>query len=245
MRPRRHGCLAASDPAGFIAVEDEKTLLVPDRRGNNRIDSLRNILTNPHVALLFLIPGCETLRVNGRAYILTAPQLPRTLHHPGDKLPRSVIVVEVDTVFFQCSKVIVRSKLWDPSIQVERSTLADRRENPRRDQRRQNGRRRARPPRARAHEGDDLLSWHCRCRLASRAADSGVVRLVPPARLQPLLHVRRHRRRDLDRRLVLVERHHDLARVQMQARAAVARRAAVDVVAEDRKARSRAQCTRN
>src|SRR3954452_8736882 len=99
------------DPAGFIAVENEKTLLVPDRRGNNRIDSMRNILTNPHVALLFLIPGCgETLRVNGRAHISTAPTLLERFIM-GDKLPRSVIVIEVDPVFFQCSKAIMRSKL--------------------------------------------------------------------------------------------------------------------------------------
>jgi len=111
------------DPAGFIAVEDEKTLLIPDRRGNNRIDSMRNILTNPHVALLFLIPGCgETLRVNGRAYISTAPRLLERFIM-GDRLPRSVIVVEVDTVFFQCSKAIVRSKLWDPERHVDRKSL--------------------------------------------------------------------------------------------------------------------------
>jgi hypothetical protein len=111
------------DPAGFIAVEDEKTLLIPDRRGNNRIDSMRNILTNPHVALLFLIPGCgETLRVNGRAYISTAPKLLERFIM-GDKLPRSVIVVEVDTVFFQCSKAIVRSKLWDASRHIDRKSL--------------------------------------------------------------------------------------------------------------------------
>jgi PPOX class probable FMN-dependent enzyme len=111
------------DPAGFIAVEDDKTLLVPDRRGNNRIDSMRNILTNPHVALLFLIPGCgETLRVNGRAYISTAPALLERFIM-GDKLPRSVIVVEVDTVFFQCSKAIMRSKLWDASLHIDRKSL--------------------------------------------------------------------------------------------------------------------------
>ena len=111
------------DPAGFIAVDDEKTLLIPDRRGNNRIDSMRNILTNPHVALLFLIPGCgETLRVNGRAYISTAPKLLERFIM-DDKLPRSVIVVEVDTVFFQCSKAIMRSKLWDASRHIDRKSL--------------------------------------------------------------------------------------------------------------------------
>ena len=111
------------DPAGFIAVEDEKTLLIPDRRGNNRIDSMRNILTNPHVAVLFLIPGCgETLRVNGRAHISTAPAL-LDRFIMGDKLPRSVLVVEVDTVFFQCSKAIMRSRLWDASRHIDRKSL--------------------------------------------------------------------------------------------------------------------------
>jgi PPOX class probable FMN-dependent enzyme len=111
------------DPAGFVAVEDEKTVLLPDRRGNNRVDSMRNIIANPHVALLFLIPGVgETLRINGRAHISTAPRLIERFSM-GDKLPRSVIVVRVDTVFFQCSKAIVRSKLWDPSRHVERKSL--------------------------------------------------------------------------------------------------------------------------
>jgi len=111
------------DPAGFVTVEDEKTLLIPDRRGNNRVDSMRNIIANPHVALLFLIPGVgETLRVSGRAHISTAPHLLERFSM-GDKPPRSVIVVRVDTVFFQCSKAIVRSKLWDPSRHVDRKSL--------------------------------------------------------------------------------------------------------------------------
>jgi uncharacterized protein len=111
------------DPAGFVAVEDEKTLLLPDRRGNNRIDSMRNILANPHVALLFLIPGVgETLRVNGRAHISTAPDLLQRFAM-ADRLPRSVLVVHVDTVFFQCSKAIVRSKLWDASRHIDRKSL--------------------------------------------------------------------------------------------------------------------------
>ena len=111
------------DPAGFVAVEDEHTLLIPDRRGNNRIDSLRNIIGNPHVALLFLIPGIgETLRVNGRAVVTTAPALLERFRMDG-KLPRSVIVVNVDTVFFQCSRAIFRSKLWDPAQQLDRKSL--------------------------------------------------------------------------------------------------------------------------
>jgi len=111
------------DPAGFVTVEDEKTLLIPDRRGNNRVDSLRNIIADPHVALLFLIPGVgETLRVNGRAIISTAPTLLERFDI-GGKLPRSVIVVHVDTVFFQCSRAIWRSRLWDPAQHIERSSL--------------------------------------------------------------------------------------------------------------------------
>ena len=111
------------DPGGFVVVADDKTLLIPDRRGNNRIDSLRNILADPRVALLFLVPGVgETLRVNGRASISTDPAL---LAHFAmqDKPPRSVLVVQVETVFFQCSRAIVRSALWDPASQLERASL--------------------------------------------------------------------------------------------------------------------------
>ncbi|HEX6005521.1 MAG TPA: pyridoxamine 5'-phosphate oxidase family protein [Burkholderiales bacterium] len=111
------------DAPGFVAVEDEKTLLLPDRPGNNRIDSLRNILADPHVALLFLIPGIgETLRVNGRAAISVDPELLARFEVNG-KLPRSVLVISVDTVFFQCSRAIFRSKLWDPAQHIERSSL--------------------------------------------------------------------------------------------------------------------------
>lgn len=100
------------DPPGFVAVQDEKTLLVPERRGNNRIDSLRNILADPRVALLFLIPGNgETLRVNGKASITTEPRLLERFAMDG-KLPHCVIVVKVDTVFFQCARAIQRAKLW-------------------------------------------------------------------------------------------------------------------------------------
>ncbi|MBM3356156.1 MAG: pyridoxamine 5'-phosphate oxidase family protein [Betaproteobacteria bacterium] len=111
------------DAPGFVAVEDEKTLLIPDRRGNNRVDSMRNIVANPRVALLFLIPGIgETLRVNGRAEISTDPALLERFRVEG-KLPRSVLVVRVDTVFFQCARAIFRSKLWDPARHIERSSL--------------------------------------------------------------------------------------------------------------------------
>ena len=111
------------DPAGFVVVEDEKTLLLPDRRGNNRIDSLANIITDPRVALLFLIPGIgETLRVNGRADISIDPALLRRFAMDGRE-PRTVLVVHVETVYFQCSRAIARSRLWDPDTPIERSSL--------------------------------------------------------------------------------------------------------------------------
>lgn len=111
------------DAPGFVAVEDEKTLLIPDRRGNNRTDSLRNIIANPQVALLFLIPGIgETLRVNGRAEIRTDAALLGRFGVEG-KLPRSVIVVRVETVFFQCARAIFRSKLWEPERKLDRASL--------------------------------------------------------------------------------------------------------------------------
>jgi PPOX class probable FMN-dependent enzyme len=111
------------DPPGFVHVLDEKTLLIPDRRGNNRIDSLRNIIRDDRVALLFLIPGVgETLRVNGRAAISVAPELIGRFPFRGT-LPRTVIVVRVETVFFQCPKALVRSELWNPEKHVNRKDL--------------------------------------------------------------------------------------------------------------------------
>jgi uncharacterized protein len=111
------------DAPGFVRVLDEKTLLIPDRRGNNRIDSLRNIMRDPRVALLFLIPGVgETLRIIGRAAISTDPELTASFVVNG-KEPRTVLVIAVERVFYQCTKAIVRSKLWDPATQVDRRSL--------------------------------------------------------------------------------------------------------------------------
>ncbi|MNU59153.1 Pyridoxamine 5'-phosphate oxidase [compost metagenome] len=102
------------DAPGFVAVQDDKTLLLPERRGNNRIDSLRNIVADPRVALLFLIPGVgETLRVNGRARISAAPALLARFAVEG-RAPQCVIEITVETVFFQCARAIQRSKLWAP-----------------------------------------------------------------------------------------------------------------------------------
>ena len=116
-------CSPRGDAPGFVRVVDEKTLLIPDRRGNNRIDSLRNLIHDPRVALLFLIPGVgETLRVVGRVAISTDPEL-RAGFVVNGKMPATVLVVSVERVFYQCPKAIVRSKLWDPATRVDRASL--------------------------------------------------------------------------------------------------------------------------
>ena len=116
-------CSPRGDAPGFVHILDDQTLLLPDRPGNNRIDSLRNIVLNPQVALLFLIPGVgESLRVNGRAEISLDPEL-LELGRAQDKLPRSVLRIHIHSCYFQCSKAAVRSGLWDASRQVERASL--------------------------------------------------------------------------------------------------------------------------
>jgi PPOX class probable FMN-dependent enzyme len=116
-------CSPKGDPAGFVQILDERTLAIPDRPGNNRIDNLRNLIADPRVSLLFLIPGIgETLRVNGRARISVDPDLLSRFEISG-KLPRTVIVVSIDSVYFHCAKAIVRSRLWDPATQIPRETL--------------------------------------------------------------------------------------------------------------------------
>lgn len=102
------------DPAGFVVVEDARTLLLPERRGNNRVDSLRNLVEDPRIALLFLIPGVgEMLRVNGRARLTTDPVLLERLSLHG-KPPRCVTVVSVERVYFQCARAVQRAGLWQP-----------------------------------------------------------------------------------------------------------------------------------
>jgi PPOX class probable FMN-dependent enzyme len=116
-------CSPKGDPAGFVHVLDDKTLAIPDRPGNNRIDGFRNIVRDPRIALLFLIPGVgETLRVNGRASISIDPDLLQRFPING-KLPRSVMLIHVDTAFFHCAKAIVRSKLWDEATKIDRKSL--------------------------------------------------------------------------------------------------------------------------
>jgi uncharacterized protein len=121
--PEGLDCSPRGDPAGFVRVADEKTLLIPDRRGNNRIDSFRNIVRDPRVALMFMIPGCgEVIRVIGTAAISADPELCAQFVLHG-KTPKVVLIVTVEHVYYQCPKALVRSRLWEPSTWVDRKTL--------------------------------------------------------------------------------------------------------------------------
>jgi len=116
-------CSPRGDLPGFVRVHDEKTLMMPDRRGNNRIDSLRNIVRDPRIALLFLIPGsCSTLRVNGRGQVSNEPDLLDSFKMQG-KAPRTAIVMTVEEIYFQCARAIVRSDLWNPDKRVDPKSL--------------------------------------------------------------------------------------------------------------------------
>ena len=116
-------CSPRGDQRGFVRVHDERTLLMPDRRGNNRVDSLRNIVRDPRVGLLFLIPGSgNTLRVNGRAHLSVDPGLLESFR-VENQAPRSVIAIAVDSVYFQCARAIARSALWDPARHVAADAL--------------------------------------------------------------------------------------------------------------------------
>ena len=112
------------DPQGFVKILDDKTLLIPDRPGNNRLDTQSNILANPVVGLLFIVPGFDdTLRINGRAVITRDPDL-LALVAMHDRVPTIAIVVTVDEAFIHCAKAFRRSKLWDPAQHQDRSEMA-------------------------------------------------------------------------------------------------------------------------
>ena len=116
-------CSPRGDKPGFVRIHDDKTLMMPDRRGNNRVDSLRNIVSDPRIALLFLIPGSgNTLRVNGRARLSIEPDLLASFA-VDDKAPRSVMIMTIDVVYFQCARAIVRSALWNPDNHVDPKSL--------------------------------------------------------------------------------------------------------------------------
>jgi uncharacterized protein len=121
--PEGLDCSPRGDLPGFVRIHDEKTLMMPDRRGNNRVDSLRNIVRDPRIALLFLIPGSgSTLRVNGSAQVSADPDLLTSFEMEG-KAPRTVIVMTVDEIYFQCARAIVRSDLWNPDKRVDPRSL--------------------------------------------------------------------------------------------------------------------------
>jgi uncharacterized protein len=121
--PEGLDCSPRGDPPGFVRVRDARTVLIPDRRGNNRIDTLRNLVRDPRISLLFIIPGIgNTLRINGRAEISADPGLCAGFAVQG-KAPRTVLVVTAERVYFQCPKALVRSRLWSADAQIARSEL--------------------------------------------------------------------------------------------------------------------------
>ncbi len=121
--PEGLDCSPRGDEPGFVRVADERTLVLPDRRGNNRVNSLRNIIRDPRVALLFLIPGSgTTFRVNGRAVVSVAPDLLASFAVAGHA-PRSAIVVTVEAAYFQCARAIVRCGLWSDAARVDPKSL--------------------------------------------------------------------------------------------------------------------------
>lgn len=121
--PEGLDCSPRGDKPGFVRIHDERTLMLPDRRGNDRVDSLRNVIRDPRVALLFLIPGSgTTLRINGHAIISADPDLLNSFS-VENKAPRSVLVMTVETIYFQCARAIVRSELWNPDRHVDPKSL--------------------------------------------------------------------------------------------------------------------------
>ena len=121
--PEGLDCSPRGDRPGFVRMADPRTLILPDRRGNNRIDALRNVVRDPRVALLFLIPGSgTTLRVNGQAVIAADPDLLATFTVDGHA-PRTALVITVEAVYFQCARAIIRAKLWDPESRVDPASL--------------------------------------------------------------------------------------------------------------------------
>ena len=110
------------DPPGFVAALDDKTLLIPDRPGNNQVDSLQNVIANPQVGLLFLVPGMnETLRVSGAAEIVTDDELLATMLVKG-RPPLSGLRVTVEEAFLHCGRALIRSRLWEPEARIDRSS---------------------------------------------------------------------------------------------------------------------------
>ena len=121
--PEGLDCSPRGDKPGFVRIATPKTLMLPDRHGNNRVDSLRNIIADPRIGLLFMIPGSgNTLRVNGRAHLSIDPDLLASFAVEAKK-PRSVIVIETDALYIQCARALVRSDLWNSAMHIKPGTL--------------------------------------------------------------------------------------------------------------------------
>lgn len=121
--PEGMDCSPRGDAGQVVRIADARTLMLPDRRGNNRIDSLRNIVRDPRVALMFMVPGSNTvMRVNGRAVVRTDADLLESFRMEG-KPPRSVIVVTIDVVYFQCARALMRAQVWNPERFVDPASL--------------------------------------------------------------------------------------------------------------------------
>lgn len=116
-------CSPRGDPRGFIRVVNSRAIALADRRGNNRLDTLRNLIADPRIALLCLIPGVnETLRINGRATLTREPSLLDAMAMDG-KQPNCVVLIAIEAVYFQCARALIRSRLWDPANRVDRKSL--------------------------------------------------------------------------------------------------------------------------
>jgi len=121
--PEGLDCSPRGDEDPVVRIQDDRTLLLPDRRGNNRIDSLRNIVRDPRVSLMFMVPGWNNvLRINGEAVLSVDPDLLASFKKEGH-MPRSVIIVSIGTVYFQCARALMRSDLWNPDTQIDKSDL--------------------------------------------------------------------------------------------------------------------------
>lgn len=121
--PEGLDCSPRGDEGCVVRIQDNKTLLLPDRRGNNRIDSLRNIVRDPRVALMFMVPGWNNvLRINGKAVLSVDPALLRSFERETHQ-PRSVVVVTIESVYFQCARAIMRAGLWNPDNQISQGDL--------------------------------------------------------------------------------------------------------------------------
>lgn len=117
-------CSPRGGPPGFVRVADKKTLILPDRSGNNRVDTLSNIADDGRIAMLFLVPGMgETMRVNGRARISIDPELLESFADVNGRIPRSAVIVSIESAYVHCSQSLSRSKLWDPAAQVDRKSM--------------------------------------------------------------------------------------------------------------------------